>query len=161
LIVFSTQERKMETFIVYIDDKQYALQQLVPMLQPHGVSAAPARWVLVGCPPSLNRHTGRWLTRTAQKKWRQQWTQATTAEVVRLLETSGNSVSVRTAHGSLLAFTQQLKGELGNARVMDARRPKLAVHLAAVTPGQPQEPSHWAVPSGMLAMGAAMVMVSD
>ncbi len=151
----------METFIVYIDDKQYALQQLVPMLQTHGSSVQPARWVLVGCPPSLNRHTGRWLTRTAQKRWRQEWTQATAAEVVRLLETTGNSVSVRTAHGSLLAFTQQLKGELGPARVMDARRPKLAVDSAPVTPGQPHETSRWAVPSGVLAMGAAMVMVSD
>lgn len=26
----------METFIVYIDDKQYALQQIVPMLPANG-----------------------------------------------------------------------------------------------------------------------------
>jgi len=26
----------MEIFIVYIDDKQYALQQVVPMLSHHG-----------------------------------------------------------------------------------------------------------------------------
>ena len=151
----------METFIVYIDDKQYALQQLVPMLPTHGSSTSPARWVLMGCPPSLSRHTGRWLTQAAQKKWRQEWTQTTVAEVVRLLETSGNSVSVRTAHGSLVALTKQINNEVGSARVIDARRPKLAVHRDPVTPEQPQETSNWTVPSGVLAMGAAIVMVSD
>ncbi len=151
----------METFIVYINDKQYALQQLVPMLPAHGSSATPAHWVLMGCPPTLNRHTGRWLTQAAQKKWRQEWTQAAAAEVVRLLQASGNSVSLRTAQGSLVALTKQIKGEVGNARVIDARRPQLAAHRAPVTSEQPQETSRWAVPSGILAMGAAMVMVSD
>ena len=123
--------------------------------------SAPARWVLVGCPPRLNRHTGRWVTQTAQKKWRQEWTQANTAEIVQWLEAGGNAVSVRTAHGTLAELTQQLMGELGTARVIDARRPKLAVDRDPVTTQQPQEQSHWAVPSGVLAMGAAIVMATD
>ena len=151
----------METFIVYIDDKQYALQQLVPMLSANSSNTSSARWVLIGCPPRLNRHTGRWLTHSAQKKWRQEWTQETTASACELLQTAGNEVSVRTAHGTLVELTKQIKAEVGQARVIDARRPKLAVNLDPVTVDQPQDKSTWALPSGVLAMSAAIVMASE
>jgi hypothetical protein len=45
--------------------------------------------------------------------------------------------------------------------VIDARRPKMAVNLDPVTDEQPQEKSTWAVPSGVLAMSAAIVMASE
>jgi hypothetical protein len=151
----------METFIVYIDDKQYALQQIVPMLPIGAPIEDAANWVLVGCPPRLNRHTGKWLTYNAQKKWRQTWTQEATEEVAKLLALQGNTVSVRTAHGALVELTKQIKGEVGVARVIDARRPKMAVNLPPVTPEQPQEKSNWALPGGVLAMGAAIVMASE
>ena len=151
----------METFIVYIDDKQYALQQVIPMLPPDGQSQQAANWVLIGCPPRLNRHTGRWLTHSAQKKWRQEWTQEATSQLVQKLEVGGNQVSVRVAHGALSELTKQIKGEVGVARVIDARRPKLAVNLDPVTANQPQEKSNWAIPGGVLAMGAAIMIVSE
>ena len=151
----------METFIVYIDDKQYALQQVIPMLPASEQKPQAANWVLIGCPPRLNRHTGRWLTHTAQKKWRQEWTQEATAELTQKLESGGNTVSVRVAHGSLTELTKQIKGEVGAARVIDARRPKLAVNLDPVTSDQPQEKSNWTVPGGVLAMSAAIVMASE
>ena len=151
----------METFIVYIDDKQYALQQVIPMLPVNGQIPQAANWILIGCPPRLNRHAGRWLTHTAQKKWRQQWTQETTSELAFKLEKDGNAVSVRVAHGALSELTKQIKAEVGLARVIDARRPKMAVNLDPVTSEQPQERSTWAVPSGVLAMSAAIVMASE
>jgi hypothetical protein len=151
----------METFIVYIDDKQYALQQVIPMLPVNGQTSQAANWILIGCPPRLNRHTGRWLTHTAQKKWRQEWTQETTADLAHKLESGGNTVSVRIAHGALSELTKQIKGEVGSSRVIDARRPKMAVNLDPVTEEQPQEKSNWAVPSGVLAMSAAIVMASE
>jgi hypothetical protein len=151
----------METFIVYIDDKQYALQQVIPMLPSAGQTLQAAHWILIGCPPRLNRHTGRWLTHTAQKKWRQEWADQATSELVQKLETIGNTVSVRVAHGALTELTKQIKGEVGAARVIDARRPKVAVNLDPVTPDQPQDKSTWAVPGSVLAMGAAMMMVSE
>ena len=151
----------METFIVYLSDKQYALQQLIPMLPVNGASSACANWILIGCPPRLNRHTSRWLTHTDQKKWRQAWTQETTADIVQLLEASGNQVSVRTAHGALVELTKQIKGEVGHARVIDARRPKLSVNLDPVTQDQPQEKSTWALPGGVLALGVAIVIATD
>ena len=151
----------METFIVYIDDKQYALQQLVPMLPPEGSPDSFATWILISCPPRLNRHTGRWLTQAAQKKWRQAWTLETTEEIVRLLETTGNRVSVRIAQGALVELTKQIIGETGVARVIDARRPKLSVNRDPVTKEQPQEKSNWGVPGGVLAMGAAIILASE
>ena len=151
----------METFIVYIDDKQYALQQIIPMLPVNGQTPQAANWILIGCPPRLNRHTGRWLTHTAQKKWRQEWTQKTTSDLAQKLENDGNTVSIRVAHGALSELTKQIKGEVGLARVIDARRPKLSVNLDPVTLEQPQEKSTWALPGGVLAMSAAIVMASE
>ena len=151
----------METFIVYSDDKQYALQQIVPMLPASGSQTASANWILIGCPPRLNRHTGRWLTRTAQNKWRQEWTRENTEALVHLLENVGNKVSVRTVQGPLAEFTKQIRGEVGLARVVDARRPKLSVNLDPVTQEQPQEKSTWTLPGGVLAMSAAIVMASE
>ena len=151
----------METFIVYIDDKQYALQQLVPMLPEKEALSSPANWILVGCPPRLNRHTGRWLTQAAQKKWRHEWTRDTTAEIIDLLEKSGNSVSTQVAQGALGMLTQQIKRKVGAARVIDARRPKLAVNMDPVTHAQPQEKSSWVVPGGVMAIGAAIVLASE
>ncbi|MFM7003695.1 MAG: hypothetical protein ACKOXN_07085, partial [Limnohabitans sp.] len=138
-----------------------ALQQVIPMLPSAGQAQQAANWILVGCPPRLNRHTGRWLTHTAQKKWRQEWANEATSELVQKLETSGNTVNVRVAHGALTELTKQIKGEVGAARVIDARRPKMAVNLDPVTPDQPQDKTTWAVPGGVLAMGAAIVMVSE
>ena len=151
----------METFIVYLDDKQYALQQIVPMLPAKGSLNSAANWILIGCPPRLNRHTGRWLTHSAQKKWRQDWTRETTDELARMLTDSGNSVSVRTVQGPLVEFTKQIKGEVGVARVVDARRPKLSVNLSPVTSDQPVDQSNWTLPGGVLAMGAVIVMASE
>ncbi len=152
----------METFIVYIDDKQYALQQIVPMMPAKGSQNGKANWILIGCPPRLNRHTGRWLTHAAQKKWRQEWTHQATDVLVHMLEDFGNAVSVRTVQGPLVEFTKQVKGEVGIARVIDARRPKLSANLSPVTADQPQEkPNNWTLPGGVLAMSAVIVMASE
>jgi hypothetical protein len=64
--------------------------------------------------------------------------------------------------GPLVEFTKQVKGEVGVARVVDARRPKLSVNLSPVTPDQPQEkPNNWTLPGSVLAIGAAIVMASE
>jgi hypothetical protein len=101
------------------------------------------------------------LTRTDQNKWRQEWTRENTEALVHLLENVGNKVSVRTVQGPLAEFTKQIRGEVGLARVVDARRPKLSVNLDPVTQEQPQEKSTWTLPGGVLAMSAAIVMASE
>ncbi|MEY4016796.1 MAG: hypothetical protein RLZZ189_593 [Pseudomonadota bacterium] len=150
----------METFIVYLDDKQYALQQIVPMLS-HQEASQQVSWVLVGCPPRLTRHSGRWLSQSAQKKWRQDWTQETTQEIATLLKQHNNQVFIKTAHGPLTEFTKKLSREFVSARVIDARRPKLTANLHPVTDDQPQAKSDLVVPAGILAIGASIAMVAD
>jgi len=150
----------METFIVYLDDKQYALQQIVPMLS-HQEASQQVSWVLVGCPPRLTRHSGRWLSQFAQKKWRQDWTQETTQEIATLLKQHNNQVFIKTAHGPLTEFTKKISREFVSARVIDARRPKLTANLHPVTDDQPQAKSDLVVPAGILAIGASIAMVAD
>ena len=45
----------METFIVFVNDAEFAKRQLIAFIEGHKA----ARWVLVGCPPRLPRHSGR------------------------------------------------------------------------------------------------------
>lgn len=78
-----------------------------------------------------------------------------------MLRDFGNTVAVRTLQGPLVEFTKQVKEEVGIARVLDARRPKLSVSLSPVTSEQPQEKSNWALPGGVLAMSAVLVMASE
>ena len=53
----------METFIAYIDNKEHARQQLLPMLG----NQIPAQWIFVGYPPVHTRHTTRWVNKVALK----------------------------------------------------------------------------------------------
>ena len=149
----------METFIAFIDDADYAARQVTPMLASH----ANARWILVGCPPRLHRHAGRWLTQSAMKRWRQDWTHENLGPLAGTLRTQGNEVVIRTAHGSLADYTRQLRGELGVARVLDARRPKLATSLEPVTADQPgaQPVSPLALTGGAMALGLAIATASE
>jgi hypothetical protein len=110
----------MEAFIVYIDEKQHALQHIIPLLTPQELGKKVC-WVLVGCPPRLTRHGGRWLSKTAQKKWRQDWTQQATCEIETLLKQNHHQVFVKTAFGPLTEFTKKLSGEFKTAKVIDAR----------------------------------------
>ena len=150
----------METFIVYIDDKQYALQQIIPMLSPQK-SDTQVNWILVGCAPKLTRHSGRWLSKPAQKRWRQDWTLEATQDIATLLRQHNNQVFIKTAHGALSEFTKQLSREFSSARVIDARRPKLTGNLDPVTEDQPQTKSDLVLPAGLLAIGASIAMAAD
>lgn len=149
----------MENFIVYIDDAEHAERQIIPMLASH----SGARWILVGCPPRLHRHAGRWLTQPALKRWRQDWTHETVGELARLIRERGDEAVIRTAHGPLADFTRQLKGEWGLARVLDARRPKLGTALEPVTAEQPADraASPLALTGGAMALGVAIATATE
>jgi len=127
----------------------------------HQEASKQVSWVLVGCPPRLTRHSGRWLSQSAQKKWRQDWTQEVTQEIATLLRQHNNQVFIKTAHGPLTEFTKKLSREFVSARVIDARRPKLATNHHPVTEDQPQAKSDLVVPAGILAIGASIAMVAD
>lgn len=147
----------METFVIYLNDKTHALNQVLPMLE----ETQTARWVLVGCPPRLNRHTGQWLTHRAQKKYRDDWTQTHTQPLVALLAQHQQEVVVRTAQKSLLQMTKQLRAEFGHIRIVDARRARAIEALPAVVAEQKPQSSPWALPVGAVALGAAVTLAVE
>ncbi|MBM3409308.1 MAG: hypothetical protein FJY25_18685 [Betaproteobacteria bacterium] len=149
----------METFVLFINDAEFAKRQLVAFIE----GRSSERWVLVGCPPRLPRHSGRFLSQPALKRWRADWTREATEEMVALLSSRGHEVSTRVAHSPLLAFTRQLRGELGvGARLIDARRPRAGAALEPITQEQPGEQGDaWSATGGAIALGALITIASE
>ncbi len=147
----------METFVVYINDKSHAMNQVLPLLE----ESQATQWVLVGCPPRLNRHTGKWLTQRAQRKFREDWAKTNLNDLVVLLTQRQQTVVTRVADQSLLQFTKSLRAEFGQIRIVDARRPRVSESLQAVMPEQKQEARPWAIPVGAVALGAAVTLAVE
>jgi hypothetical protein len=149
----------METLVVFINDAEFAQRQVETSV----VGRAPGKWVLVGCPPRLPRHSGRFLSQPALKRWRADWTRQATQDVVALLTAGGHEVSVRVAHVPLVAFTRQLRGELGqSARLLDARRPRSGSNLEPITQEQsPEGGSLWSAAGSAIALGALIAGAAE
>ncbi len=133
------------------------MNQVLPLLE----ETQAAQWVLVACPPRLNRHTGKWLTQRAQRKFREDWSQTNLKDLVALLTQRQQTVITRVAHQSLLQFTKALRTEFGPIRIVDARRPRLVEGLPAVVAEQKPESSPWAIPVGAVALGAAVTLAVE
>ena len=112
----------METIIVYIDDADYAIKLLEPMLPQQ--TNSPTRWVLVGCAPRVTRHVSRFVTPQLQN-------QARPLDSV--------ITQVAPPRRSLCDLTTELTRQYSARHVMDARRPRLGQDLAPVTLTQKQE----------------------
>src|SRR5689334_17128588 len=112
----------MEKIIVYLDDAQWAWQQLAPMAAaaPH----ARTHWILVGCAPRMTRRIGKWVSHQARQNWREKWAAKLFAQITPKLAASGHEVTPVLAKGPLQELTRKLVAELGAAHVLDARRPK-------------------------------------
>ena len=132
----------METIIVFIDDADYAVQMLQPMLP--ATNHNPTRWVLVGCAPRITRRVGKWVTKGAGPNWQLAWAAKGFAQVLPSLQQPGRThdeiiTQLVPSRQSLCDLTQSLTQQYGSSRVLDARRPKLGHELQPVTPGQKQE----------------------
>jgi hypothetical protein len=149
----------MDTFVIFINDAEFAKRQLLAFIDGH----APERWVLVGCPPRLPRHSGRFLSQPALKRWRADWTREATQDIIELLSERGHEVSTRVAHTPLVAFTRQLRGELGHGvRLLDARRPRTGATLEPITQAQPGDSGDaWSATGGAIALGALITIASE
>lgn len=108
--------------IVYVDDAAHAQQVLSPLLESE---TAGMRWVLVACAPRMTHRISKWVSHRARENWRDKWADKLFAQLLPGLTTGGSTVTTVLAKGPLAELTQQLQTELGAARVVDARRPKL------------------------------------
>lgn len=147
----------METFIVYINDSEYARNQLATMIDSH----QPTKCVLVGCPPKLNRHISRWISGGARKKWQTQWSENACTEISQAFTPEGHQFVHRVAFGPLINVTKQLQGEFLGARVLDARRPKLAQTPEPLVEGQQSQPDLATRAMGVAATTAILALAAD
>ena len=61
----------MDKIIVYLDDADHALQQLVPMknvAQPNAEMQT-TQWVLVACAPRMTQRISKWVSHSASQPW--------------------------------------------------------------------------------------------
>ena len=119
--------------MVYVDDAAHAQQVLAPLLARR---AAETRWVLVACAPRMTHRISKWVSHRARENWRDKWADKLFEQLVPVLTVGGSSVTTVLAKGPLAELTQQLQAELGTARVVDARRPKLEGAEPATVPAR-------------------------
>jgi hypothetical protein len=132
----------METIIVFIDDADYAVQMLQPMLP--ATNHTPTRWVLVGCAPRITRRVSKWVTKGARHNWQLAWADKVFTHVLPSLQQPGRAsdeiiTQLAPSRQTLCDLTQSLTQQYGSSRVLDARQPKLGHELQPVTTGQKQE----------------------
>jgi hypothetical protein len=153
----------MDNIIAYVDDAEFALHQLAPMLNDApGADRQPAQWIVVACPPRMSRHINKWVNHTARENWRNKWADKLFKLITPRLQARGDKVVTLLSSGPLLEMTQELQVTYGTARVLDARRPKFGQELPPVTPDQPQgQDTRWAVPGAVAGMAAFLVLASE
>ena len=156
----------MEKIIVYVDDADYARQQLAPMrcqtLPAGGTQPLPTHWVLVACAPRLTRRIGKWVSHSARENWRAKWSEKLFEAIVPALEAGGDQVTRVLAKGPLPELTRKIIAEHGAAHVLDARRPKFGHELPPVTADQPVgTEGRWEVPGAIVGMGALLVLAAE
>ena len=149
----------MDNIIVYVDDAQYALQLLQPML-PSGQPQGPTRWIVVGCAPRVTHHVSKFVTHSARDGWRRKWSEKVFGQVVPSLHREGDEVVTLLAQTNLCSQTEALIKTHGTARVLDARRPKFGQDLPPVTPAQAQE-SHGVARYAAALAGAGLLVGID
>lgn len=148
----------MDKIIVFVDDAAYALAQLQPML----LTGRRTQWVVVACAPRLTRHASKWVPRHARESWRQQWADVALSELRPVLEARGDAVETVVASGPLHAVSATLAQRHGQARIMDARRPKFGHRLETVSPNQGNSARNpWQLPLALASVGAMLMLVGS
>lgn len=151
----------MEKIILYADDAAHA-RAFLARLVPEAGGTGPRHWVLVGCAPRMTHRISKWVSHSARENWRAKWFAKLQEQLLPLLQLEGDCATPVLAKGPLTDLTQRLRTEHGAARVIDARRPKLGVELEPVAADQqPPGQSGWALPGGILGMGALLMLANE
>lgn len=155
------EEQLMNNVIVYLDDAAHALQQLASM-QAVGAACGPVRWILVGYAPRVTHRVSKWVTHSARENWRGKWAEKVFTQLTPLLQQGNDTVVTLLADSTLpLALqTQTLCGQYGNARVFDARRPKISHDMPPVS-ALPVQKSHTLISYVMTLLGTGVLTAAD
>ena len=151
----------MNNVIVYIDDAAHALQMLASM-QAAGSANGPVRWILVGYAPRVTHRVSKWVTHSARENWRGKWADKVFTQLTPLLQQGHDTVVTLLADSALpLSLqTHALCGQYGNARVLDARRPKISHDTLPVSP-LPARKSHTLISYVMTLLGTGVLTAAD
>jgi hypothetical protein len=118
----------LDSYIIYLDDAIYAQLQLKELLaKPHT-----KRFVLVACAPRMTRRIGKWLSHSSRENWRDKWCDKLFAQFTSMIQRQDH-VFCEVADGPLPQYTEMLLKDLGQAEVIDARRPKFGVEMPPVS----------------------------
>lgn len=152
----------METMIVVVDEAAYALKMLRPLL-PADAAQHPSHathWIVLDCTPNVTHDVSKWVSPEALALWREDRANEVFAQIVPMLQRPGDKVTTQLASHKLplVAQTEALIAQHGQAQVLDARRPKFGQDLEPVTADQPQE--HNSVARYVAAVAAAGLLVA-
>jgi hypothetical protein len=148
----------METIAVFANDVQHARHLLHPML----ISRAPTRWVLVAVPPTLTRHTSRFVSHAALEQWRHRWADTLFAQLEPELKAAGGTVECMLAKRPLVNVTARLQAREPQLRLLDARSPALGHHDEPIEEGQPDDKTenNWITPVAVTGLGATVLALA-
>ncbi|KAF1019293.1 MAG: hypothetical protein GAK30_03194 [Paracidovorax wautersii] len=138
----------MHHIIVYVDDADYAAHVLARTL---GAPAENMHWTLVACAPRMTQRVSKWASHGSREKWRAKWASRLFADMAPLIDIGQGEVRQVVAREPLPELAVQLQAEHGEARIIDARKPKAPEHDREAAGGK------WRVP-GLLS--AAFVLFS-
>lgn len=122
----------LDTYIIYLDDAQYLRDKFEDLLRQPQTK----RFVLVACAPRMTRRIGKWLSHSARENWRDKWCEKLFDQVVPMIRREDH-VFCEVATGPLPEYTAMLLKDLGQAQVIDARRPKFGVEMQPVVVAAP------------------------
>jgi hypothetical protein len=150
----------MERIAVFVDTAQHAKRLIQPMLgQNHGQT----QWIVVGCPPRLSRHVGKWVSQASRTQWHRRWQQALRSELEPLFAAQGLTAEWELAQGRLEKITARLRTQYGQSlRLLDARVPKAGHIGEPLQQSQPDGPVvAWRAPVAVSSSVAVMLALAD
>lgn len=132
----------MEKIAVFVDDAARADAQLRALMP---AAAARVQWVVVGCPPRLTRHIGRWVNEPAREQWRQRWVRTLRAALAPRFGSA--EVEWVLARGPLPRQVDRLRLRFGSdLRLLDLRAERPGGRLAPLVDGPAAEGARWPLP---------------
>jgi hypothetical protein len=79
----------------------------------------------------MTRRIGKWLSHSARENWREKWCDKLFSQFTPSISRADH-VFCEVANGPLPEYTEMLLKDLGNAKVIDVRRPKFGVEMPPV-----------------------------
>lgn len=150
----------MEHIAVFVDIAAHARRLIEPMVR-HDDTV----WTVIGCPPRLSRHVGRWVTHASREQWQRKWLQTLRAELEPCFgRAQAEAVRWMLAREPLQQIARRLHVQHGSAlRLLDARLPRSGRPFEPLSGGAalPGSALQWRAPVAVSSSVALMLALAD